>query len=112
MSLMELFSNYTPKTTHREAETEKGNSGNSPVTVAVTALGFAIASSNSGNSGNSGNSDNRVTEVKITKVYRYRLKDNPNSELIVIMPNSELSEAVETLKMKFGDRLLSVEVLK
>ncbi len=42
------------------------------------------------------------------RVYCYRVKDKPHSELVVIMPNTELDEAIENLKNKYGDRLLDV----
>jgi hypothetical protein len=42
------------------------------------------------------------------RVYCYRMKDKPNSELTAIMPGTELDEARENLKNKFGDRLLEV----
>ena len=42
------------------------------------------------------------------RVYCYRVSDKPDRELTVIMPNTELDEAVEKLKVKYGDRLLDV----
>lgn len=42
------------------------------------------------------------------RVYCYRVKDKPNSELVVIMPNTELDEAYASLRLRFGDRLLTV----
>lgn len=42
------------------------------------------------------------------RVYCYRVKEKPHSELVAIMPNTELDEAYEKLKLKFGDRLLTV----
>ncbi len=126
MSLMELFRNY-----------EKGNSGNSEVTAPVTATGRATQGGNSGNSGNSENTAHRefienirehieeraaIMEydgglsrhdadqegTRAIRVYRYRVTDNPKSELTAIMPNTSLSEAQESLKLKFGSRLLAV----
>jgi hypothetical protein len=52
--------------------------------------------------------DADVAAAKSMRVYCYRVKSKPNSELTVIMPNTELSEAIEKLKEKYGDRLLSV----
>lgn len=49
-----------------------------------------------------------VAAAKSMRVYCYRVKSKPNSELTVIMPNTELPEAIEKLKEKYGDRLLSV----
>lgn len=42
------------------------------------------------------------------RVYCYRVKEKPNSELVAIMPNTELNEAYENLRLKYGDRLLTV----
>lgn len=42
------------------------------------------------------------------RVYCYRVKEKPNSELVAIMPNTELNEAYESLRLKYGDRLLTV----
>jgi hypothetical protein len=42
------------------------------------------------------------------RVYCYRMKDKPTSELTVIMPGTEFDEALENLKNQFGDRLLDV----
>jgi len=42
------------------------------------------------------------------RVYCYRMKDKPSSELTVIMPGTELDEALEKLQNKYGDRLLDV----
>lgn len=47
-------------------------------------------------------------ETKSMRVYSYRVKSKPSSELTVIMPNTELDEAIVKLNEKFGDRLLSV----
>jgi hypothetical protein len=52
--------------------------------------------------------DADVAATKSMRVYCYRVKSKPNSELTVIMPNTELPEAIEKLKEKYGDRLLSV----
>ena len=52
--------------------------------------------------------DADVAAAKSMRVYCYRVKSKPNSELTVIMPNTELPEAIEKLKEKYGDRLLSV----
>jgi hypothetical protein len=46
--------------------------------------------------------------VKAIRVYCYRVKDKPNSELTVLMPNTELDEAYQKLRLKYGDRLLTV----
>lgn len=42
------------------------------------------------------------------RVYCYRVKEKPHSELVAIMPNTELDEAYESLRLKYGDRLLTV----
>ena len=42
------------------------------------------------------------------RVYCYRVTDKPSSELSVIMPNTELPEAIEILNDKYGDRLIEV----
>ncbi|MDD5319145.1 MAG: hypothetical protein PHD43_00765 [Methylococcales bacterium] len=139
MSLMEFFTNYTPKTTLKESETVKGNQGNRQNCATVTAT---MPAKSSGNRGNQGNHENIVNEVKFEsesireyveeraaimefdgglsrkeaeqaaakaiRVYCYRVKDKPISELTVIMPNTELDEAYQKLKLKYGDRLLTV----
>jgi len=139
MSLMELFSKYTPKTTHIDSETAKGNQGNRPNYMTVTATDLAKSS---GNRGNQGNHEIIIKEVKFEsesvreyveeraaimefdgglshkeaeqaaakaiRVYCYRVKDKPNAELTVLMPNTELDEAYQKLKLKYGDRLLTV----
>lgn len=139
MSLMELFSNYTPKTVYSESVTAKGNHGNRPPGAAVTATAPATAS---GNQSNQGNRENIVNEVKFEsenireylaeraaimefdgglsrknaeqaaataiRVYCYRVKDKPGAELTVLMSNTELDEAYQNLKLKYGDRLLTV----
>lgn len=46
--------------------------------------------------------------VVAIRVYCYRVKDKPDTELTVIMPNTELNEAYQNLKLKYGDRLLTV----
>jgi len=53
--------------------------------------------------------DADVAAAKSMRVYCYRVTDKPNSELTVIMPNTELIEAEAKLREKYGDRLLSVE---
>ncbi len=126
MSLMELFRNYA-----------KGNSGNSKVTAPVTATDHATQGGNSGNSGNSKNTTHRElienireqieeraaimeydggltrndaeqAATKAIRVYCYRVTDKPKSELVAIMPNTELEEATENLKNKYGERLIDV----
>jgi len=139
MSLMELFSNYTPKTTHVECETEKGNQGNRLNCTVVTPTDPVKSDGNPSNQGNRENSIYKVnteseniiehfeeraaimefdgglsrTEAeqaaaKAIRVYCYRVKDKPNTELTVLMPNTELDEAYQNLKLKYGDRLLTV----
>jgi hypothetical protein len=61
MSLMELFSNYTPKTTQIYSETDKGNYGNHQNDATVTATTPATSS---GNRSNLGNHENTINEVK------------------------------------------------
>jgi hypothetical protein len=136
MSLMEFFSNYTPKTTFKESETAKGNQGNRPNYMTVTTTDTVKSS------GNRGNHENIINEVKFEsesiheyfeeraaimefdgglsrkeaeqatvkaiRVDCYRVKDKPNSELTVLMPNTELDEAYQKLRLKYGDRLLTV----
>lgn len=139
MSLMELFSNYTPKTAYSDPETEIGNQGNRPVGAAVTATAPVTSSGNQSNQSNHENIENKVTieseaireyleeraaimefdgglsrkqaeqaATTAIRVYCYRVKDKPNSELIAIMPDTELDEAYQNLKLKYGDRLLTV----
>lgn len=42
------------------------------------------------------------------RVYCYRIRDKPTTELTVIMPGTELTEALEKMRNKYGDRLLDV----
>ena len=42
------------------------------------------------------------------RVYRYRLRDCPGSDLILIAPGESLDEARKGLRLKYGDRLLDV----
>jgi len=42
------------------------------------------------------------------RVYCFRVKEKPNSELVVIMPNTELDEARKSLMLRYGERLLAV----
>lgn len=42
------------------------------------------------------------------RVYCYKTTEKPTIELTVIMPNTELDEAIEKLKNKYGERLLDV----
>lgn len=98
MSLMELFINYS-----------KGNNGNTEVTAPVTATDQATYIGISGNSENTifgKKSENN--QLSTIKVYCYRMTDKPTTELTVIMPNTELEEAIEKMKNKFGDRLLDI----
>ncbi|MGZ8955598.1 MAG: hypothetical protein ACXW0Q_13065 [Methylovulum sp.] len=139
MSLMELFSNYTQKTTQIDSEPQKGNQGNHPNGATVTATTTATSS---GNRSNQGNHENTISEVKIQsenireyleeraaimeydgglsrkdaeqaaataiRIYCYRVKDKPGAELAVLMPNTELDQAYQNLKLKYGGRLLTV----
>ena len=121
MSLVELFRNY-----------DTGNSGNSTDLKAVTAESRANISGNSSNSGNSENRiytekvKNNIQEqieervaimeydgglsrkdvereaAAAIRVYCYRVKEKPGSELVAIMPNTKLDEAYECLRLKFG----------
>ena len=42
------------------------------------------------------------------RVYCYRMKDKPAKELTVIMPGTELDEALIKMRNQYGDRLLDV----
>ena len=42
------------------------------------------------------------------RVYRYRLRDCPGSDLILIAPGTDMAEATRGLRLKYGDRLLDV----
>jgi hypothetical protein len=46
--------------------------------------------------------------VKAIRVYCYRTKEKPDSELVAIMPNTSLAEAHESLSLRYGDKLLAV----
>ena len=42
------------------------------------------------------------------RVYRYRLRDCPGSDLILIAPGESLDEARKGLRLKYADRLIDV----
>ena len=46
--------------------------------------------------------------TKAIRVYCYRTKEKPDSELVAIMPNTSLAEAHESLSLRYGDKLLAV----
>ena len=52
--------------------------------------------------------DAELAATKAIRVYCYRMTDKPKTELTVIMPNTELDEAIEKMKYKFGGSLLLV----
>jgi hypothetical protein len=52
--------------------------------------------------------DAELAATKAIRVYCYRVTDKPDRELTVIMPNTELDEAKEKLKYKYGARLIDV----
>ena len=45
---------------------------------------------------------------KALRVYRYRLRDVPGGDLILIAPGDSLAEATEGLRARFGKRLVDV----
>ncbi len=52
--------------------------------------------------------DADVAAAKSMRVYCYRVTDKPDSELVTLKPNVELTEATQELKERYGDRLLEV----
>jgi len=42
------------------------------------------------------------------RAYRYRLREMPGSDLILIAPGTDLADATEGLKRRFGSRLVDV----
>ena len=48
------------------------------------------------------------TTPRVLKAYRYRLRDCPGSDLILIAPGTDLEEATRGLRMKYGDGLIDV----
>jgi ArsR family metal-binding transcriptional regulator len=52
--------------------------------------------------------DAEQAAIKAIRVYCYRVKEKPDSELVAIMPNASLSEAHESLRLRYGNRLLAV----
>jgi hypothetical protein len=52
--------------------------------------------------------DADVAATNAMRVYCYRVTDKPDSELVTLKPNVELTEATQELKERYGDRLLSV----
>jgi hypothetical protein len=52
--------------------------------------------------------DADVAATNAMRVYCYRVTDKPDSELVTLKPNIELTEATQELKERYGDRLLSV----
>ena len=133
MTLIDLFKNYTDK----QIETANGNPCNPDDLLRVTATGHATSGSNHGNPSNpENNTHGELTEnireqieeraaimefngglsrtdaeqaaVNAIRVYCYRTKEKPDSELVAIMPNTSLAEAHESLSLRYGDRLLAV----
>lgn len=104
MSVIDLF--------RKRAELLSGNPGNPSESARVTATGHATQG---GNPGNPGNPENNIDKVLIEKsrpkkdgVYCYRTTDNPRSVLVMIAPESDLKDAWESLRQKYGDRLVEV----
>ena len=133
MSLIDLFKNYTAKQT----DDGKGNPGNPNDSSRVTDLGHATYGRNPGNPGNPENNthgelienireqieeraaimeydgglsrhDAERAAVKAIRVFCYRVREKPDSELVAIMPNTSLAEAHESLSLRYGDKLLAV----
>lgn len=134
MSILELFRNYVPIST----EPVIGNKGNKSVLTTVTSTARATTGGNDGNKSNSDNrifiekckndirerieeraaimeydggltrKDAEQAAAASMRVYCYKTTEKPTIELTVIMPNTELDEAIEKLKNKYGDRLLDV----
>jgi hypothetical protein len=52
--------------------------------------------------------DADVAATRSINVFLYRTTEKPNSELTVIMGDTNLDEAIEKLKNQFGDKLISV----
>jgi len=51
---------------------------------------------------------NKVENKNKTKIFNYRIKDNPDSLLTAVMPGTELREAWQILREKYQYRLLMV----
>jgi hypothetical protein len=49
-----------------------------------------------------------LAAIAAIRVYCYKTTEKPTIELSVIMPNTELNEAIEKLKNKYGEKLLDV----
>jgi len=118
MSLVDLFRNRAA-----------GNHGNHEENTLVTATDHATPNGNQSNHGNHENitheglNEERAAVMEYDeglprkdaeqaapaiRVYCYRMRDKPAAELTVIMPGTELSEALENMQNKYGDRLLDI----
>ena len=107
MSLIDLF--------RKRAELLAGNPGNPNESARVTATGHATQGGNPGNPSNPEiNTDKVLIEKSQPKkggVYCYRTTENPKAVLVMVAPESDLSDAWESLRHKYGDRLVEVFVM-
>ncbi|MDO9170131.1 MAG: hypothetical protein Q7U18_13725 [Methylobacter sp.] len=107
MSLIDLF--------RKHAESLSGNPGNPNENARVTATGHDTQGGNPGNPSNPEiNRDKVLIEKSQTKkggAYCYRTSENPKAVLVMVAPESDLQDAWDELRQKYGDRLIEVFVM-
>ncbi len=100
MSLVDLFRNRAA-----------GNHGNHGENTLVTAASHATPNGNQSNHGNHKNvTHEELNEQPAQKggVYCYRVTDNPRAVLTNIAPESDLSGVWDSLRLRYGERLIDV----
>ncbi|MFU8790346.1 MAG: hypothetical protein ACNA7G_15060 [Methylobacter sp.] len=107
MSLIDLF--------RKHAESLSGNPGNPNENARVTATDHATQGGNPGNPGNPEINRDKIffekSQTKKGSVYCYRTTENPKAVLVMVAPETDLSEAWESLHQKYGARLIEVFVM-
>ena len=107
MSVIDLF--------RKRAELLAGNPGNPTNSVRVTATGHAIQGGNPGNPSNPEINRDKLliekTQAKKGGVYCYRTAENPKAVLVMVAPETDLKDAWQELRHKYGDRLIEVFVM-
>lgn len=136
MELFSNYSANTTFIQTETAKGNLGNHSPCPSVTAIAPADSGSNSSNQGNQSNNINKDKLVNDnileyfeeraaimefdgglsrakaeqaaTQTIRVYCYRVKDKPSAVLTVLMPNTELDEAYQKLKLMYGDRLLNV----
>ncbi len=107
MSVIDLF--------RKHAELLAGNRGNRGENETVTATDHATQGGNRGNRGNCEINRDKVliekSQPKKGGAYCYRTTENPKAVLVMVAPESDLQDAWEELRHKYGSRLIEVFVM-